>query len=52
MLFVLVMDVLSSLFKYAKDRGLLHDLNDGNVKARLSIYADDVVILVKPQERI
>jgi hypothetical protein len=50
MLFIIVMDVLSSLFKHAKDRGLLHDLVFRNVKSRLSIYADDVVLFVKPME--
>jgi hypothetical protein len=31
-------------------RGLLHDLAIRNVKSRLSIYADDVVLFVKPTE--
>jgi hypothetical protein len=48
MLFIIVMDVLSSLFKHAEERGLLHDLAIRNVKFRLSIYADDVVLFVKP----
>jgi hypothetical protein len=47
-LFIIVMDVLSSLFKHAEERGLLHDLAIRNVKSRLSIYADDVVLFVKP----
>jgi hypothetical protein len=50
MLFVLVMDVLRSLFKLAENRGLLHDLDDANVRCRLSIYADDVVLFVRPLE--
>jgi hypothetical protein len=45
MLFIIVMDVLSSLFKHAEDTGLLHDLAIRNVKFRLSIYVDDVVLL-------
>jgi hypothetical protein len=50
MLFIIVMDVLNSLFKHAEERGLLHDLAIRNVKSRLSIYADDVVLFVKPVE--
>jgi hypothetical protein len=49
-LFIIVMGVLSSLFKHADDRGLLHDLAIRNVKSRLSIYADDVVLFVKPMK--
>jgi hypothetical protein len=48
MLFVLIMDVLSSLFLLAKDRELLHNLQGANVRNRISIYADDVVLFVKP----
>jgi hypothetical protein len=47
MLFIIVLDVLSSLFKHAEERGLLHDLAIKNVKSRLSIYVDDVVLFVK-----
>ena len=36
--------------KHAEDRGLFQGLDGGIVKARLSIYADDVVLLVKPHE--
>jgi hypothetical protein len=50
MLFVLAMDVLSSLFRAAKCRGLLHSLEGAGVRNRLSIYADDVVLFVKPIE--
>jgi hypothetical protein len=42
--------VLSSLLKHVEDRGLFQGLDGGIVKARLSIYPDDVVLLVKPQE--
>jgi hypothetical protein len=48
MLLVLIMDVLSSLFLLAEDRGLLHNLQGANVRNRISIYADDVVLFVKP----
>jgi len=50
MLFVLVMDVLNSLFKLAENRGLLHRLEGANIRNRLSIYADDVVLFVQPFE--
>jgi hypothetical protein len=48
MLFVMVMDVLNSLFRAAKSRGLLQSLEEARVQNRLSIYADDVVLFVKP----
>lgn len=41
MLFVLLMDVLSSLFKVAEEE-LLYNLEDAIVKTRLSLYTDDV----------
>jgi hypothetical protein len=50
MLFVLVMDVLSSLFNMAESRGLLQSLEEANVRNRISIYADDVVLFVRPIE--
>jgi hypothetical protein len=36
------------MFLLAEDRGLLHNLQEGNVRNRISIYADDVVLFVKP----
>jgi hypothetical protein len=50
MLFVLVMDVLSSLFRAAESRGLLQSLGGAGVQSRLSIYVDDVVLFIKPIE--
>jgi hypothetical protein len=50
MLFVLVMDVLSSLFKVAEEKQLLSSLEGAIMKSRLSLYADDVVLFVKPRE--
>lgn len=50
MLTVLIMDVLSSLFKAAESRELLQNLEGAGVRNRLSIYADDVVLFVKPIE--
>jgi hypothetical protein len=50
MLFVLVLDVLNSLFNLAESRGLLHSLEGANIRSRLSIYVDDVVLFVQPFE--
>jgi hypothetical protein len=50
MLFVLAMDVLSSLFNLSESRGLLHDLGEVGIRNRLSLYADDVVLFVRPVE--
>jgi hypothetical protein len=50
MLFVFVMDVLNSLFNLAERRGLLHSLEGANIRSRLSVYADDVVLFVQPFE--
>ena len=50
MLFVLVMDVLSSLFRVAEEKELLSSLEGAIVKTRLSLYTDDVVLFVKPRE--
>jgi hypothetical protein len=43
-------DVLSSLFNLAESRGLLQDLGEAGIKNRLSLYADDVVLFVRPVE--
>jgi hypothetical protein len=48
MLFIIVMDVLGSLFKHAESRGLLHSWGAANVRSRLSMYTVDVVLFVKP----
>jgi hypothetical protein len=50
MLFILVMDVLSSLFRKAKDEGLLQPRDYRNARQRVSLYADDVALFVKPLE--
>jgi hypothetical protein len=50
MLFVLVMDVLSSMFRAAENRGLLQSLGGADIRSRVSIYADDVVLFIKPIE--
>ena len=49
MLFILTMEPLQRLFEVAVDRGILAPLATRGMKQRLSIYADDVVLFVKPR---
>jgi hypothetical protein len=48
LLFILVMDVLNSLFIRADACGLLHPLAGRSISQRVSMFADDVVVFVKP----
>lgn len=48
MLFVLVMDVLNSIFTKAESEGLLLPLH--STGQRLSLYADDVALFIRPEE--
>ena len=48
MLFILVMDVLNSLFLKAEAEGLLSPLL--STGQRLSLYADDVALFTRPTE--
>jgi hypothetical protein len=50
MLFVLAMDVLNSLFCKAGELGLLQPLAQRNRGQRVSLYADDVTLFIKPVE--
>jgi hypothetical protein len=50
MLFVLAMDVLNSLFCKAGELGLLQPLAQRNHGQRVSLYADDVALFIKPVE--
>jgi hypothetical protein len=50
MLFILVMDVLNSLFVKAGNEGLLQPLSSCVAGQRLSLYADDVALFIKPLE--
>ena len=50
MLFILVMDVLNSLFVKAGEDGLLQPLSSRISEQRLSLYADDVALFIKPTE--
>jgi hypothetical protein len=49
MLFILVMDVLSSLISKASEQGLLQPILRQGHGQRVSIYADDVVLFLKPR---
>jgi len=48
MLFILVMDVLNSLIEKASSEGLLQPLSTRNIHHRVSLYADDVVLFLRP----
>jgi len=50
MLFILVMDVLNSLIRYASNQHLLQPLAAQQVSHRASFYADDAVIFIRPRE--
>jgi hypothetical protein len=47
-LFILVMDVLNSIVVKALEEGLLQPLSSRSIQHRLSLYADDVVIFLRP----
>jgi hypothetical protein len=49
MLFIIVMDVLNSLILKAQDLGLLHPLLWRGRGQHISLYADDVVLFLKPE---
>jgi hypothetical protein len=48
LLFILAIDPLTWLLETATDRGLLSKLNGSVARFRTSMYADDVVIFLKP----
>lgn len=48
MLFILVMDVFNTLIQRASDEGLLHPLSNRPLRHRVSLYADDVVLFIRP----
>jgi hypothetical protein len=50
MLFILVMDVLNSLFTRACEQGLLQPLLLRGNGQHISLYADDVVLFLQPRE--
>lgn len=48
MLFILVMDMLNSLFLKAEELGLLEPLSRKPLGQRVSLYADNVALFIKP----
>jgi hypothetical protein len=48
MLFILVMDILSLLVQRASKEGRLQPLSSKQLKHRMSLYADDAVIFLRP----
>jgi len=50
MLFILVMDVLNSLFTKAGELELLQPLSRRNLGQRISLYTDDVAMSIRPVE--
>jgi len=48
MLFILVMDVLNALIGKADEEALLQPLATDRVKHRVSLYADDVALFIRP----
>ncbi|KAM0892566.1 hypothetical protein ACQ4PT_025668 [Festuca glaucescens] len=49
LLFIIVMNVVSAMFRQEEERGLLGDLRHLGIMHRVSLYADDVVIFVQPR---
>jgi hypothetical protein len=48
MLFILAMDVLGFLINKAENEGLLQSLSTRPLHHRVSFYADDVVLFLRP----
>ena len=49
MLFILIMDVLGHMISKAENEGLLQPLSRRSLHHRISIYADDVVMFLRPE---
>lgn len=50
MFFILIMDVLNSIFSKAGEFGLLHPLANDLQKQWIPLYANDVVLFIKPMD--
>lgn len=51
MLFILVMDVLSTMISKVEQDRMLESLAGFGIKHRLSLYAGDVILFLRPLER-
>jgi hypothetical protein len=49
LLFILVMDVLNVLVVKAEEHGLLQPISSYSIHHRISLYADDVALFLKPE---
>ena len=45
---ILCMDVLTAIFSKAEDAGIFQSLSRWGVRHRLSLYADDVAMFIRP----
>jgi hypothetical protein len=52
LLFILAIDPLQKILKIAADNGALNKLGNSSPSIRLSLYADDATLFVKPKKRI
>jgi hypothetical protein len=50
MLFIIVMDALNLLILKAAEAGLLQPLSSRSIQHRVSLYADDVILFLRPSE--
>lgn len=48
MLFIIVMDVLNAIIQKASNEGLLQPLANRPLRHRVSLYADDVILFLRP----
>jgi hypothetical protein len=48
MIFLLAMEPLPRMFSYAQSAGVLNCIHDKCASFRMSLYADDVAVFIKP----
>jgi hypothetical protein len=51
MLFLLVMEILSALIRKVDEWSLLHQLGPRAIPHRTSVYADDLMLFIRPQSQ-
>jgi hypothetical protein len=51
LLFIIVMDVLTALFIKAEEHGFLQPISSNSFQHRISLYADDMALFLKPEPR-